>query len=270
MTTMQLEGKVAVISGGGTGIGAATAELFAAEGAKVVVTGRREEPLRAVAETTCGLAVAGDVADPRHPVAVVAAAIDAFGRLDVVVANAGVGLGGSVADVTDDAWRTTLDVNLTGAMRIVRAALPALTEARGSIVLVSSISGFVASSSSAAYVASKAGLIGLAKAIAVDSGPLGVRVNALCPGWVRTQMGDDAMAELAQGHGGTLDDAYARATALVPLRRAAEPSEVAACALFLASDAASYVHGTTLVVDGGGMAVDVASVAFDDGWGGGS
>jgi meso-butanediol dehydrogenase / (S,S)-butanediol dehydrogenase / diacetyl reductase len=200
----------------------------------------------------------------------VAAAIDAFGRLDIVVANAGVGLGGSAADVTDDDWRTTLDVNLTGAMRLVRAAMPALTEAKGSIVLVSSISGFVASSSSVAYVASKAGLIGLTKAIAVDSGPLGVRANALCPGWVRTQMGDDAMADLAHGHGGTLEEAYARATALVPLRRAAEPSEVAACALFLASDAASYVHGTTLLVDGGGMAVDVASVAFDDGWEGGS
>jgi meso-butanediol dehydrogenase / (S,S)-butanediol dehydrogenase / diacetyl reductase len=155
-------------------------------------------------------------------------------------------------------------------MRLVRAAMPALTEAKGSIVLVSSISGFVASSSSVAYVASKAGMIGLTKAIAVDSGPLGVRANALCPGWVRTQMGDDAMADLAHEHEGTLDEAYARATALVPLRRAAEPSEVAACALFLASDAASYVHGTTLLVDGGGMAVDVASVAFDDGWEGAS
>jgi NAD(P)-dependent dehydrogenase (short-subunit alcohol dehydrogenase family) len=267
---MQLQDRVAVISGGGTGIGAATAELFAAEGATVVVTGRREEPLRAVAEATGGLAVAGDVVDPAHPAAVVAAALEAYGRLDIVVANAGVGLGGSVADVTDDAWRTTLDVNLTGAMRLVRAAMPALTEARGSIVLVSSISGFVASSSSAAYVASKAGLIGLAKAIAVDSGPLGVRVNALCPGWVRTQMGDDAMTDLAREHGGTLDEAYARATSLVPLRRAAAPDEIAACALFLASDASSYVHGTTLVADGGGMAVDVASVAFDEGWEGGS
>jgi meso-butanediol dehydrogenase/(S,S)-butanediol dehydrogenase/diacetyl reductase len=267
---VRLEDKVAVISGGGTGIGAATATLFASEGAKVVVTGRREEPLHAVAEATGGLAVAGDVVDPAHAGAVVAAAIDAFGRLDIVVANAGVGLGGSAADVTDDDWRTTLDVNLTGAMRLVRAAMPALTEAKGAIVLVSSISGFVASSSSVAYVASKAGLIGLTKAIAVDSGPLGVRANALCPGWVRTQMGDDAMADLARGYGGTLDEAYARATSLVPLRRAAEPSEVAACALFLASDAASYVHGTTLLVDGGGMAVDVASVAFDDGWEGAS
>lgn len=263
---MRLDGKVAVISGGGTGIGAATAELFAAEGATVVVTGRREEPLRAVSDATGGSAIAGDIADPDHAARVVATTVETHGKLDVVVANAGVGLGGSAADVTDEAWRTTLDVNLTGAMRLVRAAMPALVASEGSIVLVSSISGFVASSSSAAYVASKAGLIGLAKAIAVDSGPLGVRANALCPGWVRTPMGDDAMADLARGSGGTLDEAYERATAFVPLRRAAEPREVAECALFLASDASSYVHGTTLVVDGGGMAVDVASVAFDDGW----
>jgi meso-butanediol dehydrogenase/(S,S)-butanediol dehydrogenase/diacetyl reductase len=262
---MRLEGKVAIISGGGTGIGAAVARLFAAEGAKVVVTGRRPGPIAEVASATGGMSVAGDAGDPAHATAAVEEAVRAFGGLDVVVANAGVGFGGTAGDVTDDAWRATIDTNLTGALLLVRAAMPHL-QARGggSVVLVSSVSGLVSSSSSAAYVASKAGLIGLAKSIAVDGGPLGVRANALCPGWVRTPMGDESMDELAQTRAVSRDEAYRVATELVPLRRPAEPDEVAECALFLASDASSYVTGTTLVVDGGGTAVDVASVAFDD------
>jgi NAD(P)-dependent dehydrogenase (short-subunit alcohol dehydrogenase family) len=261
----RLEGKVAVISGGGTGIGAATAELFAREGAKVVVTGRRPGPIAEIAEATGGIAVTGDATDAAHATTVVEEAVRAFGGLDVVVANAGVGFGGTAGDVSDDAWRATIEINLSGALYLVRAAMPHL-EARGggSIVLVSSVSGFVSSASSAAYVASKAGLIGLAKSIAVDGGPRGVRANAVCPGWVRTPMGDESMDELAEARGVSRGDAYRLATELVPLRRPAEPDEVAECVLFLASDAASYVSGTTLVVDGGGMAVDVASVAFDD------
>lgn len=262
---MRLDGKVAVISGGGSGIGAATARMFAAEGAKVLVTGRRPEPIAMVAAATGGVAVAGDASDPDHAVAAVQEAVSNFGGLDVVVANAGVGFSGTAGDVTDDAWRTTIDINLSGALYLVRAAMPHL-EARGggSIVLVSSVSGFHSSASSAAYVASKAGMIGLAKSIAVDGGPHGVRANALCPGWVRTPMGDESMDELAAARGVSRDEAYRLATELVPFRRAGEPDEIAACAVFLASDEASYVSGTTLVVDGGGTAVDVASVAFDD------
>jgi NAD(P)-dependent dehydrogenase (short-subunit alcohol dehydrogenase family) len=262
---MRLEGKVAVISGGGSGIGAAIARLFAAEGAKVVVTGRRPEPIGEIAAAIGGIAVAGDTSDPAHATAALDEAVRAFGGLDVVVANAGVGFGGAAGDIADDAWRATIDINLSGALYLVRAAMPHLeARGRGSIVLVSSVSGFVSSASSAAYVASKAGMIGLAKSIAVDAGPRGIRANALCPGWVHTPMGDESMDELADERGVTRDEAYRLATELVPMRRAAEPDEVAQCALFLASDAASYVSGTTLVVDGGGMAVDVASVAFDE------
>src|SRR5688500_14917358 len=169
---MRLEGKVAVVSGGGTGIGAAIARRFAAEGAKVCVTGRPPEPTEALAAPVTGLAVAGDASDPTHAVAAVEETIRAFGGLDVVVANAGIGVGGSAGDVSDEAWRDTIDINLSGALYLVRAALPHLVEARGagSIVLVSSVSGFASSASSAAYVASKAGMIGLAKSIAVDFG----------------------------------------------------------------------------------------------------
>ena len=261
---MRLDGKVAIVSGGGSGIGAAIARLFAAEGAQVAVTGRRPERIEAVAAGFDGLALASDASDPAAAANAVDQTVRAYGSLDVVVANAGVGFGGTAGDVSDETWRTTIDINLSGALFLIRAAMPHL-EARGSgsIVLVSSVSGFVSSTSSAAYVASKAAMIGLAKSIAVDGGPLGVRANALCPGWVRTPMGDEAMDELATDRGISRDEAYRWSNQLVPLRRAAEPDEIARCALFLASDESSYVTGTTLLADGGGTAVDVASVAFD-------
>lgn len=262
---MRFEGKVAIVTGGGTGIGAATARRLADEGASVVVTGRREEPLRAVADATGGLAVAGDVTAPGSADGVVTRALERFGAIDVLVANAGVGFGGSVTDVTDERWQRTLDVNVTGAMRLVRAAVPSLAERPGAaIVLVSSVSGVVAAPSSAAYVTSKAALIGLTTSIAVDLAPRGIRANAVCPGWVRTEMGDDAMAELIDA-GRTVDEAYELVTDAIPMRRAAAPDEVAACIAFLASDDASYVTGATLAVDGGLLAVDPGALAFENG-----
>ncbi|HYX79928.1 MAG TPA: SDR family oxidoreductase [Actinomycetota bacterium] len=260
---MRLEGKTAIVTGGGTGIGAATARRFATEGARVVLTGRRTEPIEAVASETGGLAIAGDASDPAHVAEVVAATLDRFGALDIVVANAGLGFGGRAGEVTDERWERTIAVNLTGEFLVVRAALPSLVERRGNIVLVSSLSAFVSSPASAAYVASKAALIGLARSLAVDYGASGVRANAICPGWVRTPIGDRAVGELAQTKGIALDDAYDLATAHVPLRRPAEPEEIAACCLFLASDEASYVTGTALVADGGTLSVDAANLAFD-------
>src|SRR2546425_2135032 len=136
---MRLENKVALITGGGSGIGAATARLFAREGAKVVVTGRRPEPVAAVAAEVGGVSVAGDTSDPTHAAEAVAAAVSAFGALDVVVAAAGLGMDGSVGDMDDEHWRRTLEVNLTGPMVITRAALPQMLErGGGSVVLVSS------------------------------------------------------------------------------------------------------------------------------------
>ena len=152
----RLDGRVAMVSGGGTGIGAATARLFASEGAKVVVTGRRPEPIEAVAVEVDGRAVAGDTSDDEHVRDAVATAFDAFGGLDVVVANAGLGFGGATADVDDEHWQRTLDVNLTGAFRLARAAIPSLIErGGGSIVLVSSTAGLVSGTGNAAYETSK-------------------------------------------------------------------------------------------------------------------
>lgn len=260
---MRLEGKVAIVSGGGSGIGAATARRFAAEGAMVVVTGRRSEPLEALAAETQGRAVVGDVGDPGHADAAVRTALDAFGGLDVVVANAGLGFGGAAGDVDDERWERTLEVNLTGAFRLVRAALPRLIErGGGSIVLVSSIGGLVSGPEGAAYQSSKAGLLGLARSLAVDYGPKGIRANAVCPGWVVTPMGDRAMDGLADERGISREDAYRLATAYVPLRRPATAEEIAACCLFLASDESSIVTGTILLADGGSTAVDLSDVAF--------
>jgi meso-butanediol dehydrogenase/(S,S)-butanediol dehydrogenase/diacetyl reductase len=261
---VRLEGRVAIVSGGGTGIGAATARRFAAEGAHVLVTGRRPQPIRDVADEIGGVAVAGDAADPAHADEVVATARERFGGLDVVVANAGVGFGGAAADVEVDRWRQTIDVNLTGPLLLVRAALPALVErGRGAIVLVSSVSGIVSDGGSAAYVASKAGLLGLARSLAVDYGRKGIRTNAVCPGWVVTPMGDESMDELAVARGITREQAYLLATEHVPMQRPATAEEIASCCLFLASDDSSIVNGAALVADGGSTIVDVAGLVFD-------
>ena len=261
---MRLDGRVAIVSGGGTGIGAATARLFAREGAKVVLTGRRPEPLKAVADEVGGRAVAGDTADPEHVAEAVTVAREAFGGLDVVVANAGVGFGGAAADVDDERWGRTFDVNVTGAFRLVRAALPSLIErGKGSIVLVSSVSAMVSGTDGAAYQASKAAMLGLARSLAVDYGPKGIRANAILPGWVVTPMGDGAMEGLIGDAATSIDEAYLIVTRHTPLRRPATADEIASCCLFLSSDDSSYVTGTTLVADGGGLAVDLTETAWE-------
>jgi meso-butanediol dehydrogenase/(S,S)-butanediol dehydrogenase/diacetyl reductase len=260
---MRLKKKVALITGGGTGIGAATARLFASEGANVVVTGRRSAPIEAVASEVGGVAVAGDTSDPAHVEEAVAAAISAYGGIDVVVASAGVGFEGSVGDMDVDGWRRTLEINVNGPMLVSRAALPSMLErGGGSIVLVASTSGMASAPASAAYDVSKAALIALARSIAVSYGPRRVRANALCPGWVTTPMGDEDMDALGASRGLTREEAYRLATEDVPLRRPVSPEEMAACCLFLASDESSSVTGTTLVADGGGQAVEITSKAF--------
>jgi meso-butanediol dehydrogenase/(S,S)-butanediol dehydrogenase/diacetyl reductase len=260
---MRLEGKVSIVSGGGTGIGAATAAVLAREGSSVAITGRRREPLDRVAERTGAMAIPGDTSSGEDVDAAIRATVDTWGRLDVVVANAGIGLGGSAGEVSDEGWQRTLDVNLTGAMVLVRAALPHLVRRPGAaIVLVSSVSGFVSAPRSVAYEVSKAGLLALMRSIALDYGPLGVRCNAVCPGWIRTPMGDASAMEIATERSISVDDAYALLNAPVPLRRPGTPEEVARCCAFLASDDASYVNGCALIVDGGGNVVDVASLPW--------
>jgi meso-butanediol dehydrogenase / (S,S)-butanediol dehydrogenase / diacetyl reductase len=262
---MRLDGKVALVSGGGTGIGATTARRFASEGAKVVVTGRRPGPIDAVAADIDGRAVAGDTADESHVRAAVAAARESFGGLDVVVASAGTGFFGSVGELDDHGWQRTLDVNVTGAFRLVRAALPSLIErGGGSIVLMSSTAAFVSGTENAAYETSKAAMIGLTRSLAVDYGPLGVRANALCPGWVVTPLGDYSMESLVEKWGITTEDAYRHVTKHTPLQRPATAEEVASCCLFLACDDSAIVTGTALIADGGLMATSPTGEAWTE------
>jgi NAD(P)-dependent dehydrogenase (short-subunit alcohol dehydrogenase family) len=260
---MQLTGKVALVTGGGTGIGAATARRFAAEGARVVVTGRRAEPLIAVADAIGGLAVAGDAALPGDMAKVVQTCLDEFGGLDTVVANAGGEGGGAVADTDEQTWADSLESNLTSCFVTCGQALPALlARGGGTIVIVSSAAGIAAVPEGAGYTTAKTALLGLTRSLAVDYGPWGVRTNAVCPGWVRTPMADREMDGLAAARGGTREEAFALATARYPLRRAAEPDEIAACCLFLASQESSFVNGAVLVADGGAHAVDIGTLAF--------
>jgi meso-butanediol dehydrogenase / (S,S)-butanediol dehydrogenase / diacetyl reductase len=254
--------RAALVTGGGTGIGAAIARRLAADGYDVCITGRRPGPLEEVAADIGALAVPGDTGDPGDAQAAVAAAKEAFGRLDALVCNAGVGRAGTVEEQTPEGWDEVLRTNLTGAFLACRAALPELVKAKGAIVTISSDSGLRVAPRSAAYCTSKAGLIMLTKSIALDYGPAGVRANCLCPGWVRTPMADGEMDELGEQRGTDREGAYALAASPVPLRRPGAPEEIAAAAAWLASDESSFVTGAVVAVDGGNVVVDASAAVF--------
>jgi meso-butanediol dehydrogenase / (S,S)-butanediol dehydrogenase / diacetyl reductase len=254
--------KVALVTGGGTGIGAAVARRLAAEGYAVVVTGRRAAPIEEIAAEIDGLAVIADTGLVDDAERAVRETVERFGGLDALVCNAGIGGGGSLRDLDPATWDDVLRTNLTGAFLTCRAAIDHLAARRGSVVTISSVSGLRASPESLAYCASKAGLLMLTQCMAVDHGPEGVRVNCVAPGWVRTPMADEDMDVLAERLGLDREAAYAETTVDVPLRRPASPEEVAATVAWLVSDDASYVNGAVVTVDGGHTPVDVAMVAF--------
>jgi NAD(P)-dependent dehydrogenase (short-subunit alcohol dehydrogenase family) len=259
----KLESKTAWITGGGTGIGAAVAQRFAEAGANVALTGRRPEPLEVIAQNVGGLAVPADVRDEKAMADAVRMIVDRFGGLDIVIANAGVITEGAVDAMEPDAWQASVDINLTGVMNTLKSAMPVLAQkGSGAVVVVSSVAGMMGVPQSAAYCATKAGVIGLTRSMAVDYGPNGIRVNALCPGWVQTPMSEEEMAALAEEKGISVNASIEAVTRHLPLARMAAPAEIAACAEFLASDDASFVTGAVLMADGGGSVVDVGTLAF--------
>ncbi|MDR7422584.1 MAG: 3-oxoacyl-[acyl-carrier-protein] reductase [Armatimonadota bacterium] len=245
--TMRLRDRVAVVTGASGGIGRRIATALAQEGAAVVAHyWRSADAARAlVAEIEAAggraHAVGGDLANPEEASAVVAAAAATFGRLDILVNNAGLARDGLVLRMSDDAWRAVLDANLSGAFFCIRAALrDFLRQRRGRIINITSTAGQVGNAGQANYVAAKAGLIGLTRAVAREVGSRGITVNAVAPGFIDAGM-----------TGGLPEEIVARYMAQIPLGRAGSPEDVAAAVVFLASEEAAYITGQVLNVDGG-------------------
>ncbi len=265
---MKLKGKVVLITGGGTGIGNAIAERFVVEGAKICISGRRQEMLDKVARSLPAGNVAtcpGDVTKYKDVERMVETALKFGGSLDVVVNNAGIDPGGTVTDVDVELWRQVIEINLTGAFLVMKAAIPHMIRGGGgSIINISSLSGLRCLPGMAAYCSSKAALIMLTKQAALDYGPFKVRCNAVCPGATRTAMLENALSPLAQTLSTDVDGVFARISSNVPLRRVAAPNEISGICSYLASDDSSFMTGSVLLIDGGAAVVDVAGAALSN------
>ena len=245
---MRLEGKIALITGGASGIGAATARRLAAEGARVAIGDLDERGARMVADELDGFACPLDVTDAGSARAGVAAVVDALGEIDVLVNNAGTDRFAFFVNSDEELWDFVLGVNLRGVLAVTHAVLPSMQARRsGAIVNVASEAGRVGSQGSAVYSAAKAGVIGFTKAIARESARYRVRCNAVAPGPIETPLLNNAPRVLGE-IGERLKQGMVNATVM---GRAGEPEEVAAAIAFLASEDASYVTGQTLNVSGG-------------------
>jgi NAD(P)-dependent dehydrogenase (short-subunit alcohol dehydrogenase family) len=245
----RLEGKVAVVTGGNAGIGEAIAKRFADEGASIVITGRRQQEVDRVASVirlnkSKVLGVAGSVTDEAHVQDVVRRTLDSFGRIDVLVNNAGIGEFGKRLHETDDAtWGKVLDINITGVFRMTRAVIPHMQkQGRGAIVNISSIASLVGLSGLAAYTASKGALDALTRALAIEYAKEGIRCNVVNPGLIDTPMAAPLMAN---------PDMLQPILTQYAIRRPGTADEVASMVLYLASDEAAWVTGAAFPIDGG-------------------
>jgi len=249
---MKLKDKVAIVTGGGTGIGRACAELFAREGAAVVVAGRRARPLQEVAQAIGrqgGRATAQscDVTNDAQVSAVVARAVEAYGGLHILVNNAAYWMAGTIEETSAADWDRMMETNLKGVFLLVKQALPELRRSGGgAIVNIGSVLGLVGMKRRVAYATSKGGLVQLTKALALDLAADRIRVNCICPSLVDTPMGQDSLVQA-----GDAAAERARRLAQIPLGRAGTPEDVARLALFLASEDSSWITGAAIPLDGG-------------------
>ena len=244
-TTYDFTDSVVLVTGAGTGIGQAIARAFLDAGATVVITGRRVEPLR---ETLAGypaeraVALPADVSDGAQVRSLVADILDRFGRVDVVVSNAAAYERGPITELSDEAWAALRATNVDGFFHLAKASLPHLAESGGNLVAVSSVSGDRGDWGQAAYNASKAAITNFVRSLALDWGGQGVRLNAVAPSFTVTELTEGMAAD---------DEAIAPFVNRIALGRPALPADIAPAVLFLASEAAGYVTGAVLTVDGG-------------------
>jgi NAD(P)-dependent dehydrogenase (short-subunit alcohol dehydrogenase family) len=249
MTAARFDGKVVVVTGAGSGIGAAAADRFAAEGASVVYADWDTGRLSRIPASASVLPIAADVSDPRSVDELVSATLDRFGHVDVVVSNAGIWKGSRFLDITDEEWDAVLGVNLKGTFLICRGFARAMASAGtgGAIVVTASTNSFLAEPDSAHYNASKGGVVMLVKSMAVDLAPARIRVNAVAPGTIRTNINADVQS---------LPDGGSPLYAFPPARRWGDPQDLAGPITFLASQDADYITGSVLVVDGGQISLN--------------
>jgi len=262
----RLEGKAAIVTGGGVGIGAAIAKAFVDEGAKVLITGRRKEKLEGFAAMFPAGSMAchaGDVAKIEDCEAMVEAAVANFGKLDVLVNNAGIDTPGSVTNISIEDWHAVINTNLMGPFYMTRFSIPKMIEAGGgTIINISSLAGVRAIPGMPAYSTTKAALIGFTNAVALDYGDKGIRINTISPGATATDMMKTSMAGLAEAQGVGIYEAFGILTRFSPIKRAAEPDEIAPGVVYFASDESKFLTGQNLLIDGGATVVDPCGAAI--------
>lgn len=256
---MKLENRVAFITGGGRGIGRAIALAFAREGARVAVAARTRAQVEAVAEEARGLGrealpLTCDVTDSQSVRSAVAATVERFKRLDILVNNAGTVERVKLVDCDEATWNQTIAVNLTGTYLCTRAALPHMLQAGyGRIINIASVAARHGVPFAPAYTASKHGVLGFTRAAALEVAPRGITVNAICPGWVETEMAEAAMRRIVEKTGRTPEQARQALEQMSPQGRMVHPEEVAELAVMLASDDARSITGQAINICGGSV-----------------
>jgi meso-butanediol dehydrogenase / (S,S)-butanediol dehydrogenase / diacetyl reductase len=257
---MDLKGRVALITGGGSGIGTGIARRFVKDGAKVCICGRREEMLKKVAASLPAGSVVicpGDVTKPADAEKMVKVTLDFAGKLDILVNDAGIDNPGDILEIDLEVWNQVIATNLTGPMLMIRNSIPAMLKAGGgSIINIASLAGVRCIPGMPAYCASKAGLIMLTKQVALDYSQFKIRSNVVCPGAVMSML-ENPKVPMSEEMKANINQTMTKMAKYSPLKRVGTPAEIAAICSFLASDDSSFLTGTVLMADAGSSIVDV-------------